>query len=470
MKGAAVKLAPGFSRSLAARLIIAAAAWSILVLAVVWLLLAQQYRQSVVRGLDADLRIDLDVVISAAEYDAEGALTLSAAPNDPRFDAAQSGRYWAVARANAQSAQPELLLRSNSLWDESLSWPDDGAARILETPGQTLYYDVVSGPYREPARIAATSVTLPGAGAPLVFLAAADPRPVLADANRFNTTLLTGLSVLALGLLAMLVIQVVVGLSPLQRLRRDVADVRRGKAKRLDGAYPTEVEPLTHELNALLDHNREVVERARTHVGNLAHALKTPISVLVNEARVSNGPFAELVARQTAAMSRNVDHYLQRAQAAARAETIGSRTDVAPVAQDIARTLERLYGRSADISINAAVAPEAVFRGERQDLEEMIGNLTENACKYGGGEVRLRAHLMEDGWIEIVVEDDGPGLTPEMRETALQRGQRLDETAPGSGLGLSIVADLARLYGGELRLDDSELGGLKAALRLPRAD
>jgi signal transduction histidine kinase len=281
-----------------------------------------------------------------------------------------------------------------------------------------------------------------------------------------------GLSIVALAaaLVAAVVLQVRVGLAPLTDLQGDLAAIRRGRRQRLEGEYPTEVEALTEELNKLLDHNRQVVDRARTHVGNLAHALKTPLSVLLNEAGETSGPFGALVRRQAEAMRANVDHYLARAHAAARAETIGARTDANPVVEDLARMLERLYGRRQDLDIRLDLAAGAVFRGERQDLEEMVGNLMENACKYGGGEVRVTLDAAGDSALAFTVEDDGPGLDEAARARALKRGERLDESAPGQGLGLSIVADLAQLYGGRLSLEESALGGLKARLVLPSAD
>lgn len=458
-----------FLRSLAARLVVGAVAWSLLILAIGGVVLSSQYRASAMRSLDADLQVVLDSLIAAAEIGPDGKVTLDETPNDARFQRPSSGRYWQVAPLDPAAAKPDPVLQSASLWDEaSLPWPVGGVAALAAERGRT-HFSNVTGPFDQPVRLAAQTVRLPGSPTPVTFFAAADRRPALESAAQFTTTLIIALAVLAAGLIAMVLLQVGVGLAPLNRLRNDVADVRRGKRARLDGAYPTEVAPLTDELNALLDHNRAVVERARTHVGNLAHALKTPISVLLNEARAQQGPLAELVVRQTDAMGRNVDHYLQRAQAAARAETVGARCDVRPVLDDIARTLERLYGRDRDIDILVEPGPSPVFRGERQDLEEMAGNLMENACKYGGGVVR--ASLRDRGAkLEIAVEDDGPGLAPETREIALKRGARLDETAPGQGLGLSIVADLARLYGGELTLGESALGGLSAVLTLPATD
>jgi signal transduction histidine kinase len=463
-----VSSSAGFARSLQARLLAIAVALSLLVLASLGLWLSLQYRASAMRGLDADLQVVLDSLVAAAEY-RDGAIVLEEVPNDSRFQAPGSGRYWQVARW-ARSAKPIPLQQSDSLWDEaSLPWPASGPSALLERPGKTSFSNV-AGPFEQPVRLATQIVQLPGLATPVAFFAAADRRPALAEADRFATTLALALAALALGLTGMVYWQVKVGLAPLDRLRADVADVRRGKRARLEGDYPTEVAPLTDELNALLDHNRAVVERARTHVGNLAHALKTPISVLLNEARGQAGALAELVTRQADAMSRNVDHYLQRAQAAARAEAVGARCEVRPVLDDIARTLTRLYGRDRDLDLTVEPGAAFVFRGERQDFEEMAGNLMENACKYGGGAVRVTVAEAGARELDIAIEDDGPGLAPETRAQVLQRGVRLDETTPGQGLGLSIVADLARLYGGDLTLGESALGGLRATLRLPATE
>ena len=429
--------------------------------------LSELYRQSVMRGLDRELAVVVDDLLATME--ADGAkVRVPEAPNDRRFATAFSGRYWHVAELSRDALAP---LRSDSLWDVDLTLTPETQKILLGHTGRTLYFDT-PGPRKQRLRMAAVAVNVDGAAAPVVVLAAADRAPTEADAGRFTATLLVALGVLAAGLVVAVFLQVRVGLAPLNRVRLDVAEVRRGRKARLEGDYPVEVAPLTGELNALLDHNREVVERARTHVGNLAHALKTPISVLLNEARAGTGPFAELVARQSAAMARNVDHYLQRAQAAARAEALGARTPVRAVLEDIARTLERLYGRDKDIEITIDAPRDGVFRGERQDLEEMAGNLMDNACKYGGGRIiaRLVAPERGGGPLQVVIEDDGPGLSPAEQALALKRGARLDETAPGQGLGLSIIDELARAYGGRLSFARAEIGGLSAVLTLPATD
>ena len=263
--------------------------------------------------------------------------------------------------------------------------------------------------------------------------------------------------------------QVVVGLTPLFAMRREVAGVRQGKAQRLAGAYPRELAPLASELNALLDHNQEVVERQRTHVGNLAHALKTPISVMLAEADRDPSPLAAVVDRQAEAMRRQVEHHLRRARAAARSQGSGERTPVAEVLDELSRTLERIF-QARGVDIDWEADDGLAFLGERQDLQEIAGNLLENACKFCHGRVRVNAEPAAPGRLQLTVEDDGPGLDEAQGAEVLKRGARLDESAPGSGLGLSIVDELARAYGGSLTLSRSGLGGLRVDLDLPSAE
>ncbi|MFZ4070129.1 MAG: ATP-binding protein [Caulobacterales bacterium] len=455
-----------FDRSLAGRLVVTAAAWCLVVLLAGGWALSQLYRSSVERQLDGELRVVLDTLLSTIEPRA-GGVVLPVEPNDPRFAQTFSGRYWQINLLGADGKAAPAL-RATSLWDEALSWPvaQQGPGRAGE-----IQFAAARGPKGQKLRLAQTTFEVQGVDRRVQFLAAADRTNVDADADRFTATLFASLALLALGLIAAVVIQVRIGLAPLAALQGDIADVRRGRKPRLDGDYPTEVAPLTGELNSLLDHNRDIVERARTHVGNLAHALKTPISVLLNEARAAPGPLGDLVARQAEAMAANIDHYLKRAQAAARAEMIGVRTPVRPALEDIARTLERLYGRRKDLDLTLHEGPALFFRGERQDFDDMAGNLIENACKYGRGKVDISIAAGADGAsLVLTVADDGPGLSAADRAEALKRGARLDETLPGQGLGLSIVAETARLYGGALDLGDSALGGLRAQLTLPAAD
>jgi signal transduction histidine kinase len=373
-----------------------------------------------------------------------------------------SGKYWELAEITPQRLRP--LARSRSLWDSDLAGPSDLGIFQL---GSNVHYNA-RGPQNEPLHVVALTRSLPGRKAPVVFLAAEDRSPVDRDVRNF--ALRTGglLVLLGAGLVTAVILQVRVGLKPLFDLRREVTDVRKGKAERVDGAYPAELAPLAHELNALVAHNQEVVDRQRTHVGNLAHALKTPLSVMLTEAGRADGPLAELVGRQAEAMRMQVDHHLRRARAAARSQGSRDRTMVAPAIEELARTLERIFERRG-VAIEHEAPDDLAFQGERQDLLEIVGNVMENACKWSKGRVWVSGGRAEGDRLRVVVEDDGAGLPAERREEVFKRGARLDESAPGSGLGLSIVEELVRAYGGSVRLDQSVHGGLKVELELPRA-
>lgn len=454
--------------SLSRRLIIGAAVWSLVMLVVTASVLTILNRNQALQLLHEELDSTLVTLTRATDVAEDGDVTLfrNFAPSDERYLRPLSGRYWIVARLNNDN-DIAAWLNSNSVWDWEIPWSGMPIRDVAENLGQTRY-ETVRGPDNEPVRLAIKAITLPGLEAPVVLIAGIDRRPTDKITRNFLITLTVSMAVLALGLITGMVILVRVGLKPLTRIEHDVADIRAGEKERLDESYPQEIAPLAVEVNKLLEHNRNVVERARTHVGNLAHALKTPIAVLMNEAK-GDDPFATLVRRQTETMSQNVQHYLKRAQAAARAEILGARTEVAPAIDDLTRLLQRLF-QDQGISVAPGRVDETLcFRGERQDLDEMLGNLLENACKFAVEKVRVASEKSPDGELVIHVDDDGPGLTEEERAEALKRGVRLDETAPGTGLGLSIVKDLAELYSGRFELNDSPLGGLRATLILPLA-
>jgi signal transduction histidine kinase len=280
---------------------------------------------------------------------------------------------------------------------------------------------------------------------------------------------------LTVGLLLTTMFQVRFGLAPLARISQGLAAIRSGTAERLEGEFPVEIAPLARETNALLESNREIVDRARTHVGNLAHALKTPLSVIVNEATArGQDPLAAKVREQAGLMCDQITRHLERARIAARATMIGTATEVPPVVTALARTMEKIH-RDRDVAIDIDALRPARFRGERQDLEEMVGNLVDNACKWANARVAIEG-VPEPAVpptvvprLRVIVDDDGPGLSPAERAQVAQRGERLDESKPGSGLGLSIVVELAQLYGGKLILGTAPIGGLRAELVLPAA-
>lgn len=303
-------------------------------------------------------------------------------------------------------------------------------------------------------------------GADFAVLVAAATDEIEDDLMEFNTLLWGATAALGAGLALAVFFQVWAGLAPLNRLKEKLSLIREGRADKLEGTFPSEVNPLVSELNALLVHNAEVVARARMHVANLAHFLKTPLTVLSNEAAQSRGPLAETVTRQTQSMRRQVDHYLARARAVGSRQVIGTRTEIGPLAADLARALERIYTERG-IEIELDIPPGLAFRGERQDLEEMIGNLVDNACKWAQTGVWVTAKPFPPGFVVIAISDDGRGLNEEERQRVMSKGERLDESKPGSGLGLSIVREIAGLYGGTLKLGKAVQGGLLVELHLP---
>lgn len=450
--------------SLARRLIGVAAIWSSLVLVLTGYGLSALFRSTTQAAFDRDLSISLDALAATIDVGPDGGLVVPRPPSDPRFVKPLSGRYWRVSDVMPPNRLIGVGVRSRSLWDEPFTPPLSLLQDALVMPGETSVATVARG--KEELRIVARIVKLPGRAQSTLLVVAADRMEMVSAGRRFDLVLAGGLLTLALGLVTAIFLQVRLGLEPLRDMGRQLGDIRNGLRDRLDDNAPEELAPLARELNALLSHNQAVVARARTHVGNLAHALKTPISVVLNESRARSGEFESLVERQTETMARQVEHYLKRASAAARAETLGARTLVAPVIDDVTRTLARLF-KSEGVKVIASAEPTLVFRGEREDLEDLVGNLAENACKYGGGLLEITTVTKGQGLFEIIFDDDGEGLTDADAVSALKRGARLDETLPGSGLGLSICDELARAYGGALHLERSPLGGLRARLTLP---
>ena len=454
-------------RSLAGRLVAVAAIWSALVLVATGYGLSALFRNSVFEAFDRELTVSIDALAATIETDQQGQLRVPRAPTDPRYIRPLSGHYWRVVDVTAELKLLGTGVSSRSVWDQPFEPPLPLIKQVLARPGSTQSLEMIRD--KERLRVAARLVQLPFRNSQTLLMVGADTGEAVAASDRFNLALFLGLLALALGLLGAIFLQVQLGLEPLRRMGRELAMIRNGDRDRLDEEAPEELAPLAGELNALIMHNQEVVERARTHVGNLAHALKTPLSVLLNESRQHKGEFADLVARQAQAMTRQVEHYLKRASAAARAESLRARTPLGPVIEDVSRTLGRLF-KAEGIKVTAHCQKNLIFRGEKEDLEDLIGNLSENACKYGGGIVKIEARMASTGQIEIIIEDDGEGLEGEALVGALKRGRRLDETLPGSGLGLSICDELARAYGGSLKLDRSDFGGLRAQLLLPAAE
>ncbi|MEE8274153.1 MAG: sensor histidine kinase [Alphaproteobacteria bacterium] len=439
--------------SLSFRLAAGALLWITVALVAAGFVLSGLFRDHVERSFERQILDQLDRLAAVSEIGPRGAVKLKHLLTDPRFERPYSGWYWQVA------GPAGAVLRSRSLWDQVLD-VDPQPIAAAEPQRYTA-----AGPRDQILWGLRRNVTLPGSGLVYQISVAADVSELRASIKEFDSTLAMSLAVLGLGLLAAVMLQVRYGLSPLRRLRAALAAVRAGRATRLEGGFPDEVTPMANELNALLDHNAAVVERARTHAGNLAHALKTPLTVIANATTGADGALADTVRQQTATMSGLIDHHLARARVVAAGGRLGVRTDVLPVAEELKRTLARIHAER-ELAVALVGGDGLAFLGERQDLQEMVGNLMDNACKWARGEVRV-TFAGEDGRLRLSVDDDGPGLAPEARARVFDRGRRLDEAVPGSGLGLAIVGDVAELYGGSVSLGESDLGGLRAVLDLP---
>lgn len=447
-------------RSLGFRLLAGAVLWIAAALVVAWLALGELFARHVEAQIAGRMEATLNELAAVVATDADGELSTEHPLSEPRFRKPYSGFYWQV---SAGDGSP--LLRSRSLWDRTLDLPPDA---LLD--GE-VHRHRLPGPQGEPVIAFERSVILPARDDPLRLAVALDAAEPASARAKFERTLGLSLAVLGLGLAAAAAGQVTLGLRPLNRLRAGLTAVRAGRSERLEGRYPNEIQPLVDDLNGVLAEHGRVVERARTQAGNLAHSLKTPIAVLENEATALEGrgeaELAERLRRQTAAMRRQIDYNLARARAAAAAEVPGVRTALAPVLDGLARAMRQIH-RERGVEIELDVPADLAVRGERQDLEEMAGNLLDNACKWAAQRVRVAA-AAADGALVLTVDDDGPGLAPERRAEVFDRGRRLDEQTAGSGLGLAIVRDLAEPYGGTVELTDSPLGGLRARLTLPAA-
>lgn len=442
--------------SLGLRLLALAVVWVTLALAMAGWLLTDIFRNHAEAELARHAELHLDELTVTLHPGPGGRVEVSRDLSDPRFQRPLSGLYWQVADDQG------VALRSRSLWDQELrpegTLPDDGA----------LHRRTATGPDGEALLVWSRRVRLPDSESPVEVSVAATTAELTAATRRFAEVLTLSLCVLALGLLGAALVQVRLGLVPLDRLRRALADLRAGRSTRLVGAFPSEVQPLADDLNQLLADNAEMVDRARTQAGNLAHALKTPLTIIANSAATLSDPAeSALIQAEAERMRRQIDRHLTRARAAAMAKGAGLRTPVLATLRPLARTIARLHP-DRDIEV-ALTGDEALsFRGEAQDLAEMAGNLLDNAAKWCRGRVFLSVTADGRDRVRIIIDDDGPGIPETERASVLARGVRLDEAVPGSGLGLAIVDDLARLYGGDLTLDAAAAGGLRVVLSLPR--
>jgi signal transduction histidine kinase len=437
--------------SLTRRMIVVAAFWITALLLMGGFALDRVLSASIIQNFDDQLEYVLNAMIASSEIGPDGEVRFNRQPADQRFIEPYSGVYFQISGGGADT------FPSRSLWDRRLQVQDrhrDVAVHVYDS-------DEFEG---EPLRITERDVILPGSNVRWRFQVAQSREMIDAQIRQLRSTLFWSFLALGVGLLILAALQTFYGLWPLRRVRQDVAAIRSGAKTRITEAFPNEVQPLTEEINQLLAHNEAQAEEARRHAGNLAHALKTPLTVITNAATANTPDLADTVCREATVMRRQVDHHLARARAIGRRASAHARAHVWESVEAVQRAVDRLY---ENVTVDIAGDKAAQVRVERQDLDEMVGNLVENAAKYGGGRVFVTVEP-KDGLIDIIVEDDGRGIPQQDREAIFQRGARLDTDKPGTGLGLAIVRDVAEIYGGRVSLEESEdLGGLLARLSLP---
>ena len=434
-------------------MILIAAVWITLLLAGGGFALDRVLASAVTRNFDDQLVYVLQSLITSAEIDRDGEVTFSREAADQRFLEPGSGLYWQV---SGRGHDPFV---SRSLWDRQLASDGQHDDREVHTYNSSQFAD-------EKLRLVERDVTLPGSTTRWRFQVA-ESRDALNDqVGALRRTLVRSFLLLAVGLIVMAALQTFYGLWPLRRVREEIARMRSGSASRVERAMPIEVAPMVDELNALIAHNERQAEEARRHAGNLAHALKTPLTVIMNAATAEAPDLSDTVCREARTMRRQVDHHLARARAVGRRGSAHSRADVWQSLDSVKRAVARLYRH---VRIDVAGPRGLTARVERQDLDELLGNLIENAAKYGGGSVFVTVGAVAP-YVEFLVEDDGTGIPEEERTRIFDRGARLDTGKPGTGLGLAIVRDVAEIYEGTVALEESEdLGGLMVRLRLPAA-
>jgi len=439
--------------SISRRMIAIAAAWILVLLTGGGYALDRVLTSAVSTNFDDQLEFLLNTMLVSAEIGPEGEVIFNRQLADQRFLEPNSGVYWQV------SGGEFAPFPSRSLWDRRLATDrkhGDMEAHIYDS---TQFPD-------EKLRIVERDVTLPGSPVRWRFQIAQSRIVLDEQISALRRVLIRSFLLLGAGLIVMVALQTIWGLLPLRRLRVEIQRLREGKSTRVEGEMPAEIAPMVEELNALVAHNDRQAEEARRHAGNLAHALKTPLTVIMNAAAAGQADLAETVIREARTMRRQVDHHLARARAVGRRGSAHSRADVWASVEAVERAVARLY---PNVRIDVDGQKDLIARIERQDLDEILGNLVENAAKYGGGSVFVTARA-NAGFVELLVEDDGMGIPEADRIRIFDRGVRLDSGKPGTGLGLAIVRDVAEIYEGTASLEESDdLGGLLVRLRLPAA-
>lgn len=451
------------TQSLTLRVVLSVSIWAIAGLVVIAIAISTLYRRDAEKSFRDLLRAHLFNVVNSVSINENKQLAGRPELGDLQFSQPATGWYWIAEGVGQYKTTP-------------LVSPSLGATTLPEKPASEVPFDIrfqrfydIKDPLGNSLSVAETEVELDDQGDIVRFRVTGNKAVVEASVAAFNRSLYLALTIFGAGSLLANALAILIGLRPLDRVRNALENIRGGRAERLEGRFPSEIRPLANEVNALIDNNRRIIERARMQVGNLAHSLKTPIAVLINEAQAMTPAHGALVKQQADAMQTQVQSYLNRARIAAQRETVLARTEARPVLDRIVRVMQKL-NREIEFEMDDR-APGAVLAMEQQDIEEILGNLLENAARYAKSAIRVSLVELDQqegrDMAELTIEDDGPGLEPDEIKEALKRGRRLDESRPGSGLGLSIVSEIVSEYSGRLNLSRGPSGGLRASLILP---
>ena len=430
--------------SLRSRLVLAAVVWLTAMVIAAGVTVPKQVFSYMLDSTNEQLSLYLDELSASIEVDDSGKLTLATPLSDPRFNRPYSGLYWSI---NNEVDE----LRSRSLWDKKIHYQGKrneilGARdEILITIETSLYFPEYDGP--------------------IDILIGIDEQPLEDTVAKLMGQLWIILALLYFGVLLIIVIQIQWSLSPLTKMHKELSQVRSGDKGCFDGEYPREVAPIVLDLNALLFHYQELLERARHHAGNLSHALKTPLSVLRNEISTSDQDIRSRLQDPVNQIQHQIDYHLGRARMAGSKNILSVKTHPSERIDAISLAFDKVYAYR-DVALINEIDSELVVAVEDTDFDEMVGNQLENAYKWSNSIIRVHSTKCANEEIDIIIEDDGCGIPEEKLEQVIKRGVRLDETTPGTGLGLNIVSEMAHSYRGKFTLEKSTMGGLKTVLRL----
>ena len=446
-----------YINSLALRLFLSASVWILLTLISGGLLLSDIFRESTEKAFDDKLNLFMETLIGSSKIDSTESITVVNPLGDPRFFQPYSGWYWQINKGS------QTLVRSRSMWDQVLTLDKrliGGRAQFINSNLQEKKNKKIVTSQK--LNIVQREISFPGFDDPLTFMISGDTEEFEKNIMQFNNILVSSLAILGFGLLLSVYLQVKYGLLPLKKIKNSLFKIRNGDAKKLEDNYPTEVSPLASEINILLEHNEKIVQRAKTHVGNLAHALKTPLTIISNHINATND---QSLKPQVELINKNIDRYLNKARSSATGNIVKSKIEVDIVTKKIIKIFRKIY---PNLQINLiSIDKNLLIPGNSDDLDEILGNLLENACKWTNEVVELKVLKFSDRSIKFTISDDGPGLPKHRRAEVFARGFRLDEQTPGTGLGLNIVKDTVEQYSGKVWLSESIFNGLEVNVILP---